>query len=157
MPHHALEITLTRPASQRELDHASRLTALAANHDSTRLLTLTQAKTPRRALNRLRRTLHETLPIDILATHYPDTHGQITLNVAFTPATDAVVRNAASHHGQDVETFVEQALTDALQRIDRQEVERLTHALQAVLSATSRDRLLAAAARALATPEATTC
>ncbi|WP_351237049.1 hypothetical protein [Streptomyces sp. NPDC002133] len=30
------------------------------------------------------RTLDETLPIDILATHYPDARGQIMLNVALT-------------------------------------------------------------------------
>ncbi|WP_432076566.1 hypothetical protein [Streptomyces wuyuanensis] len=47
MPHHALEITLTRPATTTELDQACRLTRLATNHDHTRLLTLTRAPQPR--------------------------------------------------------------------------------------------------------------
>ncbi|MEI5011698.1 hypothetical protein RB196_34505 [Streptomyces sp. PmtA] len=152
MPHHAVEITLTRPASPRELDHAGRLTPLAANHDHTHLLALTEAKTPHRALNRLRHTLNETLPIDVLATHYPDTHGKITLNVAFTPTTDAAVRRAAAQHGQPAEAFVEHSLAQALERLDREETERLKRAMHALLSTTTRDHLLTAVARALATP-----
>ena len=33
MPHHALEITLTRPATRAELARAVRVMPLAANHD----------------------------------------------------------------------------------------------------------------------------
>lgn len=157
MPHHALEITLTRPATTTELDQARRLTRLATNHDHTRLLTLTRTKTPNRALSRVRRALEETLPIDVLATHYPDTHGQIILNIDPPPATHALLQRAAARHGQDVAAFIEQSLTRALQRIDHQEAERLTHAMQALLATTTRERLLTAAARALTTPQARPC
>lgn len=156
MPHHALEITLTRPATPAELEQAHRLMPLGTNHDRTRLMALTPAKTPCRAPKRLRQTLDDALPVDPLATHYPDTHGQVTLNVAFTPAAAATVRRAASAHGQDAETFVQEAVIDALVRADHQEAERLAQAMQTLLSATTRERRLTAA-QALAIPEARPC
>ncbi|WP_351237434.1 hypothetical protein [Streptomyces sp. NPDC002133] len=153
MPHHALEITLTRPATPGELERANRLMPLGANHDHTRLTALPQAKTPRRALTRLRHAFDDVLPVDIITTHYPDVHGKITLNVAFTPAANAAVHRAAAAYSQDIEEFVEQAVTDALARTDRQQTERLNQAVQALLAATTRERLLTAVAHALTTQE----
>lgn len=46
MPHHALEFALTRPLTPAELRHAAQAWPLAANHDTTRLMALTGAKTP---------------------------------------------------------------------------------------------------------------
>ncbi|MGW2259096.1 hypothetical protein ACWCXE_14895 [Streptomyces sp. NPDC001780] len=46
MPHHALEITLTRPLTPTALQRAARLLPLAANHEATRLIALMPAKPP---------------------------------------------------------------------------------------------------------------
>ncbi|MGI5380586.1 hypothetical protein ACQEV2_41565 [Streptomyces sp. CA-251387] len=46
MPHHALEIALTRPLTAAELCHAAQAWPLAANHDSTRLMALADGKPP---------------------------------------------------------------------------------------------------------------
>ncbi|MET7737689.1 hypothetical protein ABZT02_41245 [Streptomyces sp. NPDC005402] len=46
MPHHALEIMLTRPLSPTALLRAARVLPLAANHDATRLMALVPAKAP---------------------------------------------------------------------------------------------------------------
>lgn len=46
MPHHALEIVLTRPLCPAALLRAARVLPLAANHDATRLMALVSAKTP---------------------------------------------------------------------------------------------------------------
>ncbi|MGJ3558094.1 hypothetical protein ACR6C2_00695 [Streptomyces sp. INA 01156] len=46
MPHHALEITLTRPPNPAELDAACRRMPLAANCDTTRLMALVPPRPP---------------------------------------------------------------------------------------------------------------
>jgi transposase len=71
MPLHAIEITLTRPATPAELHRATRTMALAPNADRTQLMTLSSAKTSHKALQRTRERLQNLLPIDILTTHYP--------------------------------------------------------------------------------------
>nr|WP_306416601.1 hypothetical protein [Streptomyces sp. alain-838] len=86
MPHHALEIPLTRPISQAELRAAARRVPRAANADAARLMALCPGKTEGRAAQRLRRHLTTALPIDVITTHYPNTNGDVLLNVTFTPA-----------------------------------------------------------------------
>ncbi|MEU0818690.1 hypothetical protein [Streptomyces mirabilis] len=68
-PHHAIEIALTRPATAAELQRARRTVALAANAERTRLMAVQQARSPGRALHRLRHHLDALLPIDVLTTH----------------------------------------------------------------------------------------
>lgn len=98
MTHHALEITLTRVLTEAELHQAARTMPLATNHDATRLIILVHAKTPHRALRRLRRRLDPLLPIDVISTHYPDTQNHTLLNIAFPPAVHDSVRRAARAH-----------------------------------------------------------
>lgn len=88
---HAIEILLTRPATDGELDRARRTVPLAANRDRTRLMAVHPAKTPSRALQSLRRRLHHLLPIDVLTTHYPDQHGQVVLNLELSRTARAVI------------------------------------------------------------------
>ena len=70
-PHHAVEITLTRPAAPGELRHARCGMPLAANADRTRLMAVHGARSPGGALHALRRRLDALLPIDVLSTYYP--------------------------------------------------------------------------------------
>ncbi|WP_326647266.1 hypothetical protein [Streptomyces sp. NBC_01750] len=156
MRHHALEITLTRQATRAELARAVRVMPLAANHDRTRLMTLAKAKNPDRALSRVHHRLAGLLPVDVVATHYPDADHCVTLAVDFSPDTDSVIRRAAKQAGQSPSAFVEQSIHRALARHARQEAEHLDHALQVLLARTTPARLLAAAGRALApTPAGT--
>ncbi|MGW1950994.1 hypothetical protein ACWCRC_42965, partial [Streptomyces sp. NPDC001940] len=104
--HHAVEITLTRPATHAELAHAARTLPLAANHNATRLMTVVHAKTPGRALHRVRRRLDETLPVDAITTHYPDSSGHVLLNITLSPAADAAIRRAAAGAGLKPRTFL---------------------------------------------------
>src|SRR5689334_4096667 len=97
MPFHALDVTLTRALTPADFRRAVRTMPLAANHDTTRLLALVRAKTPAKALNRLRHQLGRRLPIDVITTHYPDPYGQILLNVAFSPAAYTALEAAAAH------------------------------------------------------------
>lgn len=149
MPHHALDITLTRPLTPAELDQAARTMPLAANHDATHLMTVVPAKTPGKALNRLRHRMGGRLPIDVITTHYPDSSGQILLNVAFPPAVHATIRQAAHETGQSPELFVKLALHRALAQHASDEADRLDRAVQQLLAGTTAAHLLAAVGHAL--------
>ncbi|MEV8606102.1 hypothetical protein AB0465_40270 [Streptomyces griseoviridis] len=149
MPHHALEIVLTRPLAPAELRDAARVLTLAANHDTTRLMTLVPAKTPGRAAHRLRHRLAARLPTDVITTHYPDTGGQVLLNLDFPPTVHATIRRAAQEAGQSPELFVQLALHRALAQHAGDEVDRLDRALQQLLASTTAAHLLAAVGHAL--------
>ena len=149
MRYHALEITLTRPVTRAELARATQVMALAPNHDRTRLITLAQGKKTAKALNHVRRRLSGLLPLDVVATHYPDADNRITLTVAFTPPADAAIRRAAQRAGQQPGVFVEQALRETLARQARRDAEQLSHALQTLLKRTTPQQFAAALGRAL--------
>ncbi|MFF3910501.1 hypothetical protein ACFYZJ_32155 [Streptomyces sp. NPDC001848] len=150
MPHHALEILLTRPLARDELRHAARTWPLAANHDATRLMALMGAKTPDRAAYRLRRRLKAArLPIDVITTHYPDRNGQILLNLFFSPDTHAHLKSAARRAGQEPERFIEGAIHRALAEHASQETDRLDQAVRQLLAHTTPAYLLSAVGHAL--------
>ncbi|MFJ3692157.1 hypothetical protein ACIPWB_31115 [[Kitasatospora] papulosa] len=149
MPHHALEILLTRPLVPAELRDAARVLPLATNHDTTRLMTLVRAKTPGRAAHRLRQHLATRLPVDVITTHYPDADGQVLLNLAFPPAVHATIRQAAQETGQSPELFVKLALHRALAQHASDKADRLDRAVQQLLAGTTTAHLLAAVGHAL--------
>ena len=149
MPHHALEILLTRPLAQAELRDAARTLPLAANHDATRLMTLVHAKTSHQAARRLRHRLRARLPIDVITTHYPDTDHQVLLNVVFPAAVHAHLKNEARRAHQSPERFVKLALHRALALHADQETDRLDRAVRELLTHTTPAHLLAAVGHAL--------
>ncbi|KUO07206.1 hypothetical protein AQJ58_36315 [Streptomyces sp. DSM 15324] len=149
MPHHALEIVLTRPLTPAALLRAARVLPLAANHDATRLMALVPAKTPHRAARRLRHRLGARLPIDVITTHYPDADHKVLLNVAFPPATHAALEAAARRTQQTPERFVELALHRALAEHADQETDRLDRAVRQLLAHTTPAYLLSAVGHAL--------
>ena len=158
MPHHALDITLTRPLTPAELHRATRTMPLAANHDATHLMAVVGARTPGKALKRLRRQMGGRLPIDVITTHYPDSSGRILLNVAFAPAAHAALRAVADRAGQPPGRFVQLALHRALARHASDEADRLDHAVQHLLAGSTASHLLTALGRALTrTPGVTQC
>ncbi|MEU1697420.1 hypothetical protein [Streptomyces hirsutus] len=155
MPHHALEITLTRALTRAELDQAARTWPLAANHDATRLMAVVRAKSPGRACSRLRRQVDGRLPVDAIATHYPDPSGQVLLNVVLPPAA---LTTAAERTGQPLRLFVQGSVHRALARHAAEEANRLDLAVQHLLADTTPTQLLAALGRTLThTPGATPC
>ncbi|MFD0008936.1 hypothetical protein ACFVJ4_42180 [Streptomyces sp. NPDC127178] len=152
MPHHALEITLTRPLTAAELRHAAQAWPLAANHNATRLMALAGAKTPERAAHRLRQRLTTHLPIDVITTHYTDAHGRVLLNVAFPPAAYTDLKRKARRVGLTPERFVREALhRDLAEHADR-EADRLDHAVRQLLAGTTPAHLLSAVGHALTRP-----
>ncbi|MER7694618.1 hypothetical protein [Streptomyces sp. NPDC097610] len=148
MPHHALDITLTRPLTPAEFHQATRTMPLAANHDATRLLAVVPAKTPSKALNRLRQ-VSSLLPIDVITTHYPDPSGHILLNVDFPPATHAALQAAAEGAGQPLRLFLQLALQRAMARHASAEADHLDRAVQHLLAGTTAPHFLTALGRAL--------
>lgn len=149
MRHHALDITLTRALTPAELHRAAHTMPLAATHDATRFLALVRAKTPAKALNRLRHQIGGRLPIDVITTHYPDPHGQILINITFSPAAHAALKAAAEQTRRPPNLFVQDAIYQALARHADQEADRLDRALQHLLAGTTPPYLLAAFGRAL--------
>ncbi|MFE6904052.1 hypothetical protein ACFVFJ_45865 [Streptomyces sp. NPDC057717] len=146
--HHAVEISLTSPATHAELAHAARTLPLAANHDATRLMAVVHAKTPGRALHRVRRRLREALPLDAITTHYPDSSGHVLLNITLPPHADTAIRRAAASAGQKPRPFVQLALHRALAQHIEEEADLLDGAVQRLL-ATTASQLLTAVGRAL--------
>ncbi|MEV0182894.1 hypothetical protein AB0I54_26865 [Streptomyces sp. NPDC050625] len=144
--HYAIEITLTRPASCRELRCARKHVALAENADRTRLMTLQSAKSPGTALHRMRRRLDGQLPIDILATHYPDHSGHLRLNVNLGRTATKAVRKAAVANGQLPSDFLGQRLAQEVERSEQERQRRLTARLESLLQQHTREEVLSCAA-----------
>ncbi|MGW7529813.1 hypothetical protein [Streptomyces sp. NPDC054783] len=149
MPHHALEITLTRAASPPELAAACCRMPLAPNHDATRLMALIKADAPDRAAHRLRRRLEDRLPIDAITTHYRDASGTVLLNIAFPPSTYAAFTRAAHHVGQEPRRFLELAIHRALAEHADREADRLDREVHRLLAGTTPAHLLSAVGHAL--------
>ncbi|MER7968183.1 hypothetical protein ABTX35_04050 [Streptomyces sp. NPDC096080] len=149
MPHHALEITLTRPLPPPVLNRACRLLPLAANHDGTRLMALVAAKTPQRAAQRLRHRLGTRLPIDVITTHYPDADRTVLLNVALPSTAHAALTASARRARQTPERFVELALHRSLAEHADQEIDHLDQAVRELLAHTTPAYLLSAVGHAL--------
>ncbi|MFG2276082.1 hypothetical protein ACGFNY_40775 [Streptomyces chartreusis] len=152
MPHHALEILLTRPVTASELRYVAHAWPLAANHDATRLIALMDAKNPERAAHSLRRRLTARLPIDVITTHYPDAHGKVLLNVAFPPEAHTDLKRNAHRTGLTPERFVRETLHRALAEHADREADRLDHAVRQLLAGTTPAHLLSAVGHALTRP-----
>ncbi|NUK06841.1 hypothetical protein HRW23_08700 [Streptomyces lunaelactis] len=123
--HHAIEITLTRPATGCELRLARRAVPLGTNTARTRLLALQRAKTPGRALRVLRHRLDALLPIDVLTTHYPDRQGCVLLNFALSHTARTAIRHAAAARSQRPRDFLSQTVTDAVALHKEERARRL--------------------------------
>jgi len=147
--HHAIEIALTRPATDDELRRARRVVALASDTSRTRLLALQRAKTPGRALRALRHRLDAVLPIDVLTTHYPDRQGQVLLNVALSPTVRTTVRRAAAARAQRPRDFLGQVVTDAVARHGEERARHLTSRLEELLVEHTPEELLLCTASTL--------
>ncbi|MFG2727858.1 hypothetical protein [Streptomyces canus] len=147
--HHAIEITLTRPATNCELHRARRVVALSSNNDHTQLLTLQRAKTPGRALRVLRHRLDAVLPIDVLTTHYPDRQGCVLLNFALSHTARTAIRQAAAARRQRPRDFLRQSVTDAVARHQEERARHLTTQLEGLLVQHTSEELLFCAASTL--------
>ncbi|WP_432175595.1 hypothetical protein [Streptomyces sp. Tue6028] len=153
MPHHALEVVLTRPLTAAELRRAAHAWPLAANHDATRLMGLADAKTQARAAHRLRRRLTAGLPIDVITTYYRDAHGQVLINLAFPPATSSALKRDARRAGRTPERFVREAIRRSLAEHADREADRLDCAVRQLLASTTPAHLLSAVGHALTRPQ----
>ncbi|MET7453590.1 hypothetical protein ABZT03_17220 [Streptomyces sp. NPDC005574] len=146
--HYAIEIVLTRPATDDELGRAGRVVALASDTNPTRLLALQRAKTPGRALRVLRRRLDAILPIDVLTTHHPDKKGRVLLNVTLSPAARTTIHRAAAARDQRPRDFLSQAVTSAVVRHGEERARHLTARLEELLVEHTPEELLLCVANA---------
>lgn len=112
-----------------------------------------RAHDPGRAARRLRRRLDAHLPIDVITTHYPDTHGRLLLDVRLPPAAHATLGAAARRAGHPPGHHLELALHRALAAHARREDHRVEAAVRHLLDGTTPARLLAAVAHALTPPQ----
>ncbi|MDT0479758.1 hypothetical protein [Streptomyces doebereineriae] len=143
---YAVEIALTRPASARELHRARCCVAFAANTNRTRLMTVQSAKSPGRALHRLRRRLDSLLPIDVLSTHYPDRHGRVLLNVVLSRRAHAQIRQEAAASGAHAGEVLRERITARLAREQRERHQRLESQLRRLVTHRTPEEVLACAA-----------
>lgn len=132
--HHAVEITLTRPATHGELHHARRRVPLAVNADRTRLMVLHSARSPGAALHALRHHLGTRLPVDVLTTHYPDRRGQVLLNVDLGTAVYEALRRDAAALGQRPQDLLGRRLRAAVARDARERARLLEYRIENLLT-----------------------
>lgn len=147
---YAVEISLTRPASARELDRARRRASFAVNADRTRLMAVHSTTSPSRALHRLRSRLDDILPIDVLTTHYPDHKGRVLLNVDLSRDVDAAIRREASASGRRPRDILGERITAGLAHERRERRHRLESQLHALLAQHTPHEVLTCAAALLA-------
>lgn len=152
MPHHALEIMLTRPLTAAELRNTTRTWPLAANQDATRLMALAGGKTPAQAAHRLRRRLTAQLPIDVITTHYPDIRGHVLLNLTLPPPIHAALERDARHTHQSPERSLQEALHRALTEHADRQTDCMEEAVRRLLAHTAPEDLLSAVGHVLARP-----
>lgn len=151
MRHHAIAITLTRPATLAEIKTAAQVSRfpLAGDAARTRLVALVPAKAPRRALRKLRGAVDGLLPIDTLSTLFPNATGEHLLNVELNPETHRALRRAAALHGERPEDYLKNRVLEATAR-DRAAVRsRLDTALDRFLASSTPAQLLGAVAQRL--------
>lgn len=141
--HHAVEITLTRPATIAELRRAGRAVPLAADAERTRLMALQRAKSPGRALRTMRRRLGGLLPIDVLTTHYPDRHGCVRLNLTLSRTARAAIRQAAALTGRRPQDLLSHSVTTAVARHQRERAQHLAAHLEGMLAHHTPEEMLA--------------
>ncbi|MFJ9627410.1 hypothetical protein ACIRU8_06895 [Streptomyces sp. NPDC101175] len=122
---------------------------LAPNADRTRLMAVHRATSPGRALRSLRHELDRLLPIDVLTSHYPDSSGQVLLNVAFTRALHSVICQAATRQGHKPADFLARTVVEAVERDEWARTRHLTARLQDLLVHHTPEAMLACAARVL--------
>jgi hypothetical protein len=152
---HAIEITLTRPATPAELRRAAKELPLAPDAESRHLMTVVRAATPAKALRRTRRRLGHLLPIDVLASHYPDSTGSILLNVDLPADAYGHLKRAARRLNRSPSAHLAEAVERALAEAERDKARLLDAALDSLLTHSSPHQLLAAAARTLDRPTTT--
>lgn len=155
MPLHAVEITLTRPATPGELRRAAQAMVLAPDIDRRRLMIVARGKTACKALQRTRARLQHLLPIDILTTHYPDSTGSVLINVALPEGAHAYLQETARREGRSTEAHLTAAVHRALTRAEQNKARRLDAALDELLTWSTPQQLLAAAARTVNQPTTT--
>ncbi|MCX5559501.1 hypothetical protein [Streptomyces sp. NBC_00038] len=131
---YAVEISLARPASDRELHQARHRVRFAVNADRTRLMTVQSGKGPGSALHRLRRQLDAVLPVDVLTTHYPDRQGHILLNVALSRRAGTEIRRAATASGRRPRDVLGERISTSLAQEQRERRHRLDAQLQHLLT-----------------------
>ncbi|MFF2367821.1 hypothetical protein ACFVU0_34615 [Streptomyces sp. NPDC058122] len=146
MSHHAVEITLTRPVTPGELRDARRSMPLAASADRTRLMTVHSARSPGGALHAVRRRLGTRVPVDVLATHYPDQHGHVLVNVDLHRSADKALHQAAAVLGQRPQDLLRRRVTAALARDAQERARHLELRLESLLANHAPEEVLACVA-----------
>lgn len=148
--HYAVEISLTRPATARELDRARRRMRFASNADRTWLMTVQSGTSPGQALHQLQRRLDMVVPIDVLSTHYPDRHGRVLLSVELGQDADASIRSEAAARGRRPQEVLDERITTALTREQSERRRRLESQLSGLLAERTPEDVLACAVALLA-------
>lgn len=146
--HYAIEITLTRPASCREMRRARKHVALAENADRTRLMTLQSARpghcpAPDAAHTR-RGTVHRHRRHPLPRPQRPPSAQRDP-----RPHPTKAVRKAAAANGQHSSDFLGQRLAQEVERSEQERQRRLTVRLESLLQQHTREEVLSCAASLL--------
>ncbi|MFF5575665.1 hypothetical protein [Streptomyces luteogriseus] len=94
----------------------------------------------------MRHRLDRQLPIDILATHYPDHSGHLLLNVDLSCTATNTVRRVAEATGQRPRDFLGQLLAKEVERSEQERQRRLMARLEGLLPQHTREEALFCAA-----------
>lgn len=94
----------------------------------------------------MRHRLSARLPVDVLATHYPDRHGQVLVNVDLHRSTDKALRPVAAVLGQRPQDVLRRRVTAALTRHAQYRARRLEIRLESLPADHTPEEVLACVA-----------
>jgi hypothetical protein len=145
---HALEIALTRPASNAE---ASALGSqvpgrYAFSGDLSRVAAVIAATTAAHALEQAWTQTADSalLPVDAIWSLYPDAEGFVQLTIGLDDAIELELRRRAEHRGQNLDDFVTDLLREAAEHETAQRLARIQEAVDRIRKQYSDEEVLRA-------------
>ncbi|WP_329316973.1 hypothetical protein [Streptomyces sp. NBC_01262] len=149
---HAIEIILTRTVCSLELRAAERKSdmSLAPSGDSKNIAVLVSAKNENRAVQKIWKRLEDSLPIDVVCSLFPGPDGKRLMSIQMSCETAERLRIQAETAQQSPETYLGQAILEALARDRSQRKRRLDCRLNSLMRDFSAEEIAGAAARRIA-------
>ena len=146
---HAIEIILTRTVCSVELRAAEQKSgmSLAPSGDSKSIAVLVSAKNENRAAQKIWKRLEGSLPIDVLCSLFPGPDGKRLMSIPMSRETAERLRIQAAAAQQLPETYLGQAILEAIARDQSQRKSRLDCRLNSLMRDFSAEEITGAAAR----------
>lgn len=145
---HALEIALTRPATDAEVSALDARVPgrYAFSGDLLRVAAVITASTAAHALEQAWTQTADTalLPVDAIWSLYPDAEGFVQLTIGLNDTVELELRRRAEHRGQNLNDFVADLLREATEHHTARRLAQIREALDRIREQYSDEEILRA-------------